>query len=86
MFLRFQKAAVRGDYEAGNQAFSMRLRFLTIRAGEHPAKRRCRTATLTCSLVYVLQHSSPEQSIRSGLVALAMSPEPEDHIGVEPKC
>jgi predicted permease len=31
MLLRFQKAAVRGDYETGNQAFSMRLRFLTIR-------------------------------------------------------
>ena len=31
MLLRFQKAAVRGNYETGNQAFSMRLRFLTIR-------------------------------------------------------
>jgi hypothetical protein len=26
-----QKAAVRGNYEAGNQAFSKRLRFLTTR-------------------------------------------------------
>jgi hypothetical protein len=32
MLLRFQKAAVRGNYETGNQAFSKRLRFLTIRA------------------------------------------------------
>src|SRR5271166_2880177 len=31
MLLRFQKAAVRGNYETGNQAFSMHLRFLTIR-------------------------------------------------------
>jgi hypothetical protein len=31
MLLRFQKAAVRGNYATGNQAFSMRLRFLTIR-------------------------------------------------------
>src|ERR1022692_462675 len=31
MLLRFQKAAGRGNYEAGNQAFSKRLRFLTIR-------------------------------------------------------
>ena len=31
MLLRFQKAAVRGNYETGNQAFSMRLRSLTIR-------------------------------------------------------
>jgi hypothetical protein len=31
MLLRFQKAVVRGNYETGNQAFSMRLRFLTIR-------------------------------------------------------
>jgi hypothetical protein len=31
MLLRFQKAAVRGNYETGNQAFSKRLRFLTIR-------------------------------------------------------
>jgi hypothetical protein len=31
MFLRFQKAAVRGNYGTGNQAFSMHLRFLTIR-------------------------------------------------------
>jgi hypothetical protein len=31
MLLRFQKAAVRGNYGTGNQAFSMRLRFLTIR-------------------------------------------------------
>jgi plasmid stability protein len=31
MLLRFQKAAVRGNCETGNQAFSMRLRFLTIR-------------------------------------------------------
>src|SRR5665811_548709 len=33
MLLRFQKAAVRGNYETGNQAFSKRLRFLTIRDG-----------------------------------------------------
>src|ERR1022692_1576060 len=32
MLLRFQKAGVRENYETGNQAFSMRLRFLTIRA------------------------------------------------------
>jgi hypothetical protein len=32
MLLRFQKAAVRGNYETGNQAFSTRLGFLTIRA------------------------------------------------------
>jgi hypothetical protein len=51
-----------------------------------PPKRRCRTVTLTCSLVYVVQHSGPEQSIRSGLVAPAMLPKPEDDIGVEPKC
>jgi putative transposase len=31
MLLRFEKAAVRGNYETGNQAFSKRLRFLTIR-------------------------------------------------------
>jgi hypothetical protein len=31
MLLRFQKAALRGNYETGNQAFSKRLRFLTIR-------------------------------------------------------
>jgi hypothetical protein len=31
MFLRFQKAAVRKNYETGNQAFSIRLRFLTKR-------------------------------------------------------
>ena len=32
MLLRFQKAAVRGNYETGNQALSKRLRFLTTRA------------------------------------------------------
>src|SRR5215831_3761220 len=31
MLLRFQKAAVRKKYETGNQAFSIRLRFLTTR-------------------------------------------------------
>ena len=31
MLLRFQKAARRGNYETGNQGFSMRLRFLTTR-------------------------------------------------------
>jgi hypothetical protein len=31
MLLRFQKAGVGGNYETGNQAFSMHLRFLTIR-------------------------------------------------------
>jgi len=31
MLLRFQKAAVRKNYETGNQAFSIRLRFLTTR-------------------------------------------------------
>jgi hypothetical protein len=36
MLLRFQKAAVRGNYETGNQAFSMHLRFLTIR---HPFEK-----------------------------------------------
>jgi len=30
MLLRFQKPAVRENRETGNQAFSMRLRFLTI--------------------------------------------------------
>src|ERR1022692_959626 len=34
MLLRFQKAAVRGNYETGNQAFSKRLRFLTIREAQ----------------------------------------------------
>src|ERR1022692_315187 len=34
MLLRFQKAAVRGNYETGNQAFSKRLRFFTIRREE----------------------------------------------------
>jgi hypothetical protein len=34
MLLRFQKAGVRENYETGNQAFSMRLRFLTIRGAE----------------------------------------------------
>jgi len=29
MLLRFQKPAVRKNYETGNQAFSIRLRFLT---------------------------------------------------------
>jgi proteasome lid subunit RPN8/RPN11 len=33
MLLRFQKAAGRGNYETGNQAFSKCLRFLTIRDG-----------------------------------------------------
>src|ERR1019366_6670078 len=44
MLLRFQKAAVRGNYETGNQAFSKRLRFLTIRGHAKPAggKRRRR--------------------------------------------
>src|ERR1039458_1789622 len=31
MLLRFQRAAGRGNYETGNQAFSKCLRFLTIR-------------------------------------------------------
>jgi hypothetical protein len=31
MLLRFHKVAIRENYETGNQAFSMRLRFLTIR-------------------------------------------------------
>ena len=31
ILLRFQRAVVRGNYETGNQAFSMRLRFLIIR-------------------------------------------------------
>jgi len=31
MLLRFQKAAARRNYETGNQAFSMHLRFLTMR-------------------------------------------------------
>src|ERR1022692_454103 len=38
MLLRFQKAAGRGNYETGNQAFSKRLRFLTIR-GLLPLRR-----------------------------------------------
>ena len=37
MLLRFQKAAVRGNYETGNQAFSKRLRFLTIRHHRSPS-------------------------------------------------
>src|ERR1035441_2551161 len=38
MLLRFQKAAGRGNYEAGNQAFSKCLRFVTIRVVELPAQ------------------------------------------------
>ena len=34
MLLRFQKPAVRGNYETGNQAVSMHLRFLTTREGQ----------------------------------------------------
>src|ERR1700730_3702948 len=49
MCLRFQKAAIRGNYETGNQAFSMRLRFLTIRGIEWQpflkANRRFRLTT-----------------------------------------
>ena len=37
MLLRFQKAVVRGNYDTGNQAFSMRLRFLTMRGFQHNA-------------------------------------------------
>src|SRR5664279_2799422 len=44
MLLRFQKAAVRGNYETGNQAFSMRLRFLTIR-GRSPTSGGGQRAT-----------------------------------------
>jgi hypothetical protein len=33
MLLRFQKAAVQGNYETGKQACSIHLRFLTIRDG-----------------------------------------------------
>jgi hypothetical protein len=42
MLLRFQKAVVRGNYDTGNQAFSMRLRFLTIRdhAGRNTESRQ----------------------------------------------
>src|SRR4029077_14025535 len=40
MLLRFQKAAVRGNYETGNQAFSMHLRFLTIRGTRTPVTSR----------------------------------------------
>ena len=43
MLLRFQKAAVRGNYETGNQAFSKRLRFLTTRDTEHI---KCRNSKL----------------------------------------
>jgi len=39
MLLRFQKAGVRENYETGNEAFSMRLRFLTIRGIEAMHKR-----------------------------------------------
>ncbi len=48
MLLRFQKAAVRGNYEAGNQAFSMRLRFLTIRARTYEEK--CTTCLWGCQM------------------------------------
>jgi hypothetical protein len=40
MLLRFQKAAVRGNYETGSQAFSLRLRFLTIRDARAPGSRQ----------------------------------------------
>src|SRR6266849_5252977 len=39
MLLRFQKPAVRENCETGNQASSMRLRFLTIRGHLAPAKK-----------------------------------------------
>jgi hypothetical protein len=44
MHLRFQTAAVRGNYETGNQAFSMRLRFLTIQHPDFTAVRFIRDA------------------------------------------
>jgi hypothetical protein len=39
MLLRIQKAAVRGNYETGNQAFSMHLGFLIHTGGERPIRR-----------------------------------------------
>jgi len=47
MLLRFQKAVVRGNYATGNQAFSMRLRFLTIRDTVTLAKHRILDGVLT---------------------------------------
>jgi len=48
LLLRFQKAAVGGNYETGNQAFSMRLRFLTIRLF---SVARCLRALRSCMSV-----------------------------------
>ena len=61
MLLRFQKAAVRGNYETGSLAFSMRLRFLTIRASiSFPAN-----ASATVSRASALISSrTPSQSRR----------------------
>jgi hypothetical protein len=46
MLLRFQKAAGRGNYETGNQAFSKRLRFLTIRERAKVMAVRASAATI----------------------------------------
>jgi hypothetical protein len=50
MLLRFQKAVVRGNYDTGNQAVSMRLRFLTIREVQWPSVLYSRENTLAATL------------------------------------
>ena len=54
MLLRFQRPAVRGSYETGDQAFSMHLRFLTIRVELGPRCPRSVTAGCPARMVTTL--------------------------------
>ena len=63
MLLRFQKAAVQGNYETGNQAFSMHLRFLTIR--HLPRVRRARNSYAHTNMLTSHRVSSKNRRARS---------------------
>src|ERR1017187_2350875 len=62
MLLRFQKAAVRGNYETGNQAFSKRLRFLTIRGNV----KELRNGNPTRDLQMAADRTRPHTFLRFG--------------------
>src|ERR1035438_1212600 len=85
MLLRFQKAAGRGNYETGNQAFSKCLRFLTIRGAKglppispappippEPASASLRTISLDDSEYLLHNHHASVASLR---LMFAFAPE-----------
>jgi serine/threonine protein kinase len=87
MLLRFQKAGVGGNYETGNQAFSMRLRFLTTRraasALNHPGICTIYDIGEQDGRAFIAMEFIDDETLRSHIQGKALSLEEMLKLGIQ---